>query len=110
MTIKWSQKAERTWLKTLQHINDEFGYHAAVKFRKATTTAVKQIRQFPKCGPPEDLLASLGKEYRGLSFGTYNKVIYYIAEAEDEIHLDDIWDTRREPKTQADETTNQPKQ
>ena len=25
-------------------------------------------------------------------------------------YLDDIWDTRREPKTQADETTNQPKQ
>jgi hypothetical protein len=31
-------------------------------------------------------------------------MIYYIAEAQEAIHIDDIWDTRREPKQQADET------
>ena len=51
--------------------------------------------------------SSADKEYRGLTFGAHNKMIYYIAEAEDEIHLDDIWDTRREPKNQAEETLNE---
>jgi plasmid stabilization system protein ParE len=104
MTIKWSQKAEKAWYKTLQQINDDFGYRSALKFRKETTIAVKQIKKFPKSGPPEDLLALADKEYRGLSFGEYNKMIYYIAEAQEAIHIDDIWDTRREPKQQADET------
>lgn len=104
MIVKWSQRAERSWYKTLQQINDEFGYQSAVKFRKETSAAVKQILKFPKSGPPEDLLASADKEYRGLTFGTYNKMIYCITETEEEIHLDDIWDTRREPKKQADET------
>ena len=106
MTIKWSHKAEQTWYKTLQRINDDFGYHSAVKFRKETTAAVKQIKKFPKSGTPEDLLASADKEYRGLLFGEYNKMIYFIAESENAIHIDDIWDTRREPKTQANETVN----
>ena len=108
MTIKWARKAERVWYKTLQQINDDFGYRSAVKFRKETTAAVKQLKKFPKSGPLEDLLASADKEYRGLSFSEYNKMIYYIAETEDAIHIDDIWDTRREPKNQANETlTNQ---
>ena len=104
MTIKWSHKAERSWYQTLMQINDNFGYRSAVKFRKETSVAVKQIRKFPKSGPPEDLLASADKQYRGLPFGEYNKMIYYIAEAEDAIHIDDIWDTRREPQNQANET------
>ena len=106
MIVKWSLRAERVWYKTLQQINDEFGYRTAVTFRKETSLAVRQIRKFPKSGPPEDLLASADKEYRGLAFGTYNKMIYYIAEAEGEIHIDDIWDTRREPKNQAEGTLN----
>jgi plasmid stabilization system protein ParE len=104
MTIKWSLKAERLWYKTLLQINDDFGYRSAVKFRKETKDAIKQLKKFPKSGPPEDLLASTGKEYRGLLFSEYNKMIYLIAEAEGAIHIDDIWDTRREPKNQAEET------
>ncbi len=104
MTIKWAQKAEKSWFQTLQQINDDFGYRSAAKFRKETTAAIKQIKKFPMSGPPEDLLASPDKEYRGLFFGEYNKMIYFVAESEDAIHIDDIWDTRREPKTQADET------
>jgi plasmid stabilization system protein ParE len=104
MTIKWAQKAEKSWYETLQQINNDFGYRSALKFRKETTTAVKQLKKFPKSGPPEDLLASADKEYRGLLFGEYNKMIYYIAEVEAAIHIDDIWDTRREPKNQAEET------
>ena len=104
MTIKWAQKAERAWYKTLQKINDDFGYHSAFKFRKETTAVIKQLKKFPKSGRHEDLLACADKEYRGLLFSEYNKMIYYIAEAEGAIHIDDIWDTRREPKNQANET------
>jgi len=107
MTVKWAQKAEKSWYKTLQQINDDFGYHSAVKFRKETRDAIKQLKKFPKSGPPEDLLVSADKEYRGLLFGEYNKMIYYIAEAEGAIHIDDLWDTRREPKKQANETNQQ---
>ncbi len=104
MTIKWAQKARTAWYKALQKINDDFGYRSAVKFRKETTAAVKQLKKFPKSGPLEDLLASADKEYRGLLFSEYNKMIYFIAESDKEIHIDDIWDTRREPKNQANET------
>ena len=102
MRIKWSPKAKQGWYQTLYRINDEFGYYSAVKFRKETTTATNQLKKFPKSGPPEDLLASAQHEFRGILFAEYNKLIYFIAE--DAIHIDDIWDTRREPKTQAAET------
>ena len=104
MTIKWALKAEKLWYETLRKIHDDFGYRSALKFRKETRDAIKQLKKFPKSGPPEDLLTSADKEYHGLLFSEYNKMIYYIAEAEEAIHIDDIWDTRRKPKNQAEET------
>lgn len=104
MKVVWYSKAGKTWQETLRYIHSEYGYRSAAKFRKETTAAVKQIKKFPKSAPIEDLLRNSEFEFRSFVFGVHNKLIYYIAK--DAIYIADIWDTRREPKTQADETIN----
>ena len=101
MNIKWSLGAERAWNKALHHIYDEFGYRAAVEFRAETKKIINQIRKFPNSGSPEDLLP-IESDYRSILIGQYSKLIYEVLE--EEIHIDDVWDTRREPKKQAQNT------
>lgn len=102
MKVVWYTKAEKTWRETLQYIYSEYGYHSAVHFRKETNVVVKQIRDFPNSAPIEDMLKNSEFEFRSVAFGEHNKLIYYIAK--DAIYVADIWDTRREPKNQANET------
>ena len=104
MKISWSNQAKRSWYKTLQYISDEFGYGSAVKFRRATSKVAKQIQKFPKSGPVEPLLEGMEIERRCIGFADYNKMIYHVFD--DMIYVDDIWDTRREPKNQANETVS----
>ena len=102
MKIIWDIKAKDTWLKTLLYIQAEFGYRSALKFRKETSKASEQIAKFPQSGSIEPLLTSSKFEFRSVLFGVYNKLIYHISE--EAIYIVDVWDTRREPKQQADET------
>jgi len=102
MKVVWYTKAKETWQKTLQYVRLEYGYRSAIHFREDTNAVVKQIKTFPNSASIEELLQGSEFEFRSVAFGEYNKLIYYIAK--DAIYVADIWDTRREPKNQADET------
>ena len=102
MKLVWYTKAKSTWYRTLLHIHAEFGYRAALTSRKETSKASKQIVKFPQSGPIEPLLQPAEFEFRSVFCGTYNKLIYYISE--ESIYITDVWDTRREPEAQANET------
>lgn len=47
----------------------------------------------------EPLLEDLPVEYHSIVVNSLNKMVYRIAD--DTIHIADFWDTRREPKKQA---------
>ena len=104
MKVVWYTKAERTWLRTLQHIHAEFGYRSAITFRQETSKVSKQIAKFPQSGTIEPLLTSSEFEFRSVFCGVYNKLIYHVSD--EAIYIVDVWDTRREPKKQAAETIN----
>ena len=106
MKIKWSLTAERAWYTALHHIYDEFGYRAALKFRSETKKVIRQLQKFPQSGSPEDLLP-VEADYRSIVIEQYSKLVYKVLD--EEIHIDDIWDTRREPKKQAQNTMHKNK-
>ena len=103
MKLKWAPRAKQAHLAVLIYLKEEFGSASAVKFNNEIKEVIAQIKKFPKSGAPEDLLPK-GMNYRSVLVGEYSKLVY--RELEEEIHIDDIWDTRREPKKQALETIN----
>ena len=101
MRLIWAPRAKNARLTVTIYLKEEFGYISAVKFNNELKDVISRIKKFPKSGAPEDLLPK-EMEYRSVPIGEYSKLVYRVCEKE--IHVDDIWDTRREPKNQANNT------
>lgn len=105
MTIKWTPSAKQKYQALLLDVRDKDGYRAALKLRKEVNEIKKRIKEYPKSAQKEPLLEGSKFDYRSVPFGSCNKLVYRIVGKV--ISIDNIWDTRREPKTQADETVNE---
>lgn len=103
MRIVWSNKAKLAWLETLNYIHAEYGYRSALAFRNETSQVSAQLKKFPQSAPVELLLESARYEFRSVVLGAHNKLIYHVSG--NAIYVVDLWDTRREPKKQAAETS-----
>lgn len=97
MKIKWSKQAEIVLDEVIQYGELTFG-------TKVTTKLILRIEQcccllaiYPRMGNIEPLLCDLDKEYRSWVVHKHYKIIYVIYEAQDEIYIVDLWDTRQEP-------------
>ena len=104
MKLIWAPKAKMARIAVVRYLVEEFGHKTAAKFDGVLKDVVAQIKNFPKSGEEERFLTKKDEEYRSIPIGQHNKLVYRVLEAE--VHIDDIWDTRREPKKQADETTD----
>jgi plasmid stabilization system protein ParE len=102
MKVIWALSAKLARVAIVQYLIDEFGRKSAIKFNKELKNVVAQVKNYPRSGQEEKFLAQRDEEYRSIPVGLYNKIVYRVLEKE--IHVDDIWDTRREPKKQADNT------
>ena len=102
MKIQWATEAREQWRKTALYIQLEWGISALRKFKENTEDIQNQLIEFPSLGKIEPLLADRSKLYRSIVLTRQNKVIYYIQD--DTIYIVDFWDTRREPKKQANKT------
>lgn len=102
MKIIWAQSAKMARVAIVQYLKDEFGRESAIKFNNELKSVVALIKKYPKSGEEERFLAHRDEEYRSKLVGSYNKIVYRVLEKE--IHIDDLWDTRREPKQQAENT------
>ena len=100
MEIIWADEAFRVWQDTIDYIVEEFGVQAAEKFYKKTEEWQDVLSSSPMAGKIEPLLNNRSHTYRSIVITKQNKLIYYI-EAET-IFIVDFWDTRCEPKQQAD--------
>jgi len=100
MEIIWAEEAFRAWEDATDHIAQEFGTRAAERFYKKTEEWLEVLSSSPSAGKTEPLLKDRSRSYRSIVITKQNKLIYYI---EDEtIVIVDFWNTRREPKQQAE--------
>ena len=100
MNIIWTKQAYQSWLDAAEYIRKEFGQQALEKFQKNTHEWEEVLASMPQSGSAEPLLKGMRKEYRSVVINRKNKLIYTIEK--EHIKIDDFWDTRREPKHQAE--------
>jgi plasmid stabilization system protein ParE len=99
MKVKWSPDARERMDKTADFIQEQFGLRSKMRFKKEVRRVNDLLKANPYLGPVEPLLEDLPLGYHSIVVSHLNKMVYYIAD--DTIHIADFWDTRREPKAQA---------
>ena len=100
MNIIWANEAFKAWCEASDYIYHNFGFNAAERFQKNTEEWQDALTQSPHIGKVEPLLKNRAYIYRSIVISHQNKLIYYIES--NTIIIVDFWDTRREPKSQAD--------
>ena len=100
MKVSWSKKAGDAVVQTSVYILDKFGSKASEDFLQEMQHVSVLLESNPCLGPVEPLLVQKSKQYRSVVLNHLNKIVYYIKG--DTIRIAAFWDTRREPKAQAD--------
>lgn len=100
MTIRWSYKAQKQQDRTADYIYKEFGRAAVSGFYNEIDKIETSLLSFPEMGKEEPLLVGKSRLYRSLVVNKLSKIIYTVEP--DHIRIHAFWDTRREPKNQAD--------
>lgn len=100
--VIWSKKANQKRIAFLTYGEKEFGRKTAIKMNERIESYTQALAGNPYMGITEPLLYGRRKTYRSLVVHKLVKLIYSVDKATDSIHITDVWDTRREPRTQAD--------
>ena len=100
LQVIWHRQAEDAWYRIGAYCR-EFGQKSLDKFIKNIQEWVLLIARNPAVGPKEPLLADR-PEYRSVVAHKNCKLVYYVKD--DILHIAALWDTRREPRAQADTT------
>ncbi len=102
MKVIWMEQAEEALNRTVKYICDQFGARASERLLKETYNTGCLLEDNPYLGSIEPLMAHRKITYRSIVVNRLNKIVYRIME--DRIEIADFWDTRREPKNQAEQT------
>lgn len=97
--IEWTDDAKLTFKTYLRNAQLEFGTSTARKWQTERKSIEWRLERYPVSYPIEDLLRGRSLLYRlcHLMHRRF-KLIYYYDEAEDTVHIVDIWDTRMNPQ------------
>jgi plasmid stabilization system protein ParE len=100
MKIQWHKRAATQLHQVEEYVLRDFGERVRQKFMDEIENAVFSLADMPTQGRIDPLFAHRSREYRSIIVRRLNKVVYYIKD--DTIHIAAFWDTRREPKGQAE--------
>ena len=101
MKVMMTDFAKQQIRKTAKYINKEFGKTSMDNFLLKVKHTKQLLVTNPYLGPKEPLLANRASDYRSIVINHLNKMVYRILD--DYIEITDFWDTRREPKKQAEQ-------
>lgn len=87
--------------KTTKFINKTFGKVSKDEFLRKVKQTKQLLENNPYLGPKEPLLADRASSYHSVVVTHLNKMVYRVLD--DYIEIVDFWDTRREPRKQADQ-------
>ena len=101
MKVIWHKQAKDALRSTATYIRKNYGLQVRENFRNEVAHVQTLLMNNPEMGPLEPLLADRSIKYRSFVINRLNKIVYYIEDGI--IHIADFWDTRREPKNQANQ-------
>ena len=101
MKVKVTKQARAQLRQKSNYIRYTFGLRPSSEFVQKVRRAYKLLVSNPFLGPVEPLMADRPVQYRSIVINRLNKMVYYIND--DVIEIVAFWDTRREPKQQADQ-------
>lgn len=102
--VIWHKQAREALRKTAAFIRKNYGLQVRENFRNEVDHLQMLLTNNPYMGHEEPLLADQAIKYRSFVINRLNKIVYYIEG--DTIHIADFWDTRREPKQQAQQVND----
>ncbi len=101
MKIKWTPLARQHLRKTLNYVLIHSGSQGHAHLADKVIEWQQTLKEMPEVGALEPLLQQRSIPYRSIVINKLNKLIYYIEN--ETIIVADFWDTRREPKEQANQ-------
>lgn len=102
MKVIWQSNAKKGRAQVSSYIYRRFGIQSLKKFKQEVDQTVKMIMLHPNIGILDPLFADRVLSYRSVVINGLSKMVYFIGD--DAIHIVAFWDTRREPKNQAQQT------
>lgn len=99
MKIIWQSNAKKGRAQVASYIYRRFGIERMKEFRQEVDQTVKMIELHPNIGPIDPLFADRPVTYRSVVINGLSKMVYRVAS--ETIHIVAFWDTRKEPKKQA---------
>ena len=96
--IVWRERTEQLFGAFVEYAGLEFGKTTAQRWQKERKAIEWRLERFPESFPLEELLVGRDIRYRRSHIMNRRfKIIYHYNEAEDTVHVIDIWDTKRNP-------------
>lgn len=102
MKVIVQKAAARQISRVYTYGEQHFGKQAAEKTHARIMEALRLLAANPRLGITEPLLAGRKREYRSIVVHKLFKLVYYVKD--ETLYIAALWDTRREPRTQADTT------
>ena len=104
MQVTWNKKALNQLDAVMAYGRQEFGERAVQRLYTRIMSYEPLLAANPRLGIAEPLLAGRKRAYRSIVVHKLFKLVYYVKG--DILHIAALWDTRREPRTQADNVNN----
>ena len=104
MQVTWNKKALDQLDAVMEYGRREFGERTTRRLYTRIMSYEPLLAANPKLGVEEPLLAGRKRAYRSIVVHKLFKLVYYINEPKQVIYIAALWDTRREPRTQAQTT------
>ena len=101
MKVKWYSHAKAGRRNVTTYILRRFGLRRAERFMEQVDDKVSMIMQNPNIGTVDSLFEERPLEYRSVIINRLSKLVYRYEN--DTIHIVAFWDTRQEPKKQANQ-------
>lgn len=99
MQVIWNTEAVQQLDRLLDYVGQEFGQRVMQSLYTRLLSYEPLLAANPGMGRKEPLLEGHPKGFRSLVVHKYCKIIYYVDG--DTLYIADLWDTRREPRSQA---------
>lgn len=96
--IVWTKRAWDEYRSCLIYSKEEFGAKASKRFFENVQKRLRRLGTYPLTGFIEPLLAGMPEDFRASIIQKNFKLVYHYVKQDDILYVDDIWDTRREPK------------
>ena len=99
MIIHWHKRAATQLQQVEDYVLQHFGERIRKEFMDEVEQVVTELADMPTMGKLDPLFAHRKQTYRSIIVRRLNKVVYYVKD--DTLHIAAFWDTRREPRNQA---------